>query len=259
MAAVNTALPISQINVSSQGLVAAILTDGTASNINMYNQDGSKIYNIKTTVEGDGVPVSMSVSDDGSKLVVAYTAVKGQELATSVVFYNFDEVGQNEVERIVGGYDTYGNQLVSKVEFINSDTVAAFGENIISFFRINEYPKQLKDIDIDYRIRKIFYSGSYVGVCHSTDNGTTVDVYDTSGNTVMTREVSDDYNNFAFGESTLVMYGADKCSIVNMKGKEIFQYDFEDDIIDLIPLDGNTGFLYHSSGRMQQIVLKHGG
>jgi len=44
-----------------------------------------------------------------------------------------------------------------------------------------------------------------------------------------------------------------------MKGKEIFQYDFEDDIIDLIPLDGNTGFLYHSSGRMQQIVLKHGG
>lgn len=259
VAAVNTALPISQINVSSQGLVAAILTDGTASNINMYNQDGSKIYNIKTTVEGDGVPVSMSVSDDGSKLVVAYTAVKGQELATSVVFYNFDEVGQNEVERIVGGYDTYGNQLVSKVEFINSDTVAAFGENIISFFRINEYPKQLKDIDIDYRIRKIFYSGSYVGVCHSTDNGTTVDVYDTSGNTVMTREVSDDYNNFDFGESTLVMYGADKCSIVNMKGKEIFQYDFEDDIIDLIPLDGNTGFLYHSSGRMQQIVLKHGG
>ena len=91
----------------------------------MYNQDGSKIYNIKTTVEGDGVPVSMSVSDDGSKLVVAYTAVKGQELATSVVFYNFDEVGQNEVERIVGGYDTYGNQLVSKVEFINSDSYSA--------------------------------------------------------------------------------------------------------------------------------------
>ena len=104
--------------------------------------------------------------------------------------------------------------------------MAAFGENIISFFRINEYPKQLKDIDIDYRIRKIFYSGSYVGVCHSTDNGTTVDVYDTSGNTVMTREVSDDYNNFAFGESTLVMYGADKCSIVNMKGREIFPIRF---------------------------------
>ena len=61
VAAVNTALPISQINVSSQGLVAAILTDGTASNINMYNQDGSKIYNIKTTVEGDGVPVSLSL------------------------------------------------------------------------------------------------------------------------------------------------------------------------------------------------------
>ena len=36
-----------------------------------------------------------------ANLSVAYTAVKGQELATSVVFYNFDEVGQNEVERIV--------------------------------------------------------------------------------------------------------------------------------------------------------------
>lgn len=259
VATINTALPISQINVSSQGLVAAILNDKTASNINMYNRDGSKIYNIKTTVDGDGVPVSMAVSDDGSKLVVAYTAVKGQELATSVVFYNFDEVGQNEVERIVGGYDTYGSQLVSKVDFINSDTVVAFGENIVSFFRINEYPKQLKDIDIDYRIRKIFYSADYVGICHASDNGTTVDVYDTSGNRIMSYEAPEEYNDFSFGESTLVMNGTDKCRVVNMKGKEIFSYEFEDDIIDLIPISQDTEFLYHSSGSVQKIVLKHGG
>lgn len=257
---INTALPILQINVSSQGLVVATLKDSNASNINMYNKDGSKIYNIKTTVDGDGVPVSMAVSNDGKKLVVAYTAIDGQELATSVVFYNFDEVGQNEVERIVGGYDTYGSQLVSEVEFINDDTAVAFGENVISFFRISEYPKLLTDVEIDYTIRKIFYSSKYVGIYYVSDDGEgKANVYDTSGALVMSVNVEEQFDSFDFTDEELLMYGDDACRIVNMKGKTIFDYVFEDGITNLIPLSKSTEFLYHNAKAMQKITLKHGG
>ena len=259
-ATVSTALPIAQISVSSQGLVAAILNDGSASYINMYNKDGSKIYNIKTTVDGDGVPVSMAVSNDGKKLVVSYTAVSGQELATSVVFYNFDEVGQSEVERIVGGYDTYGSRLVSKVEFINDDTAVAFGENVISFFRIDEYPKLLTDVETEFTTKKIFYSSKYVGRFYQTDDGSTkADVYDASGERVLSADVEEQYTSFDFTDEGLLMYGENMCKLLNMKGNTVFEYEFEDGIIGILPLSGNTEFLYHSSKAMQKISLKRGG
>lgn len=114
---VDTSLSISQIEVAKQGIVAAVLEDTTANYINLYNTDGSKIYTVKTTLAGDGYPLDISISEDATKLIASYLYVSGESIKTNVVFYNFSEVGQNETERVVGGFNHYDSTIVGDVEF----------------------------------------------------------------------------------------------------------------------------------------------
>lgn len=257
---ISTGLPIMQINVSSQGLIVAMTDDADSTHISMFDKDGNKIFDIKSAIENDGVPVSMSVSDDGEKLVASFTAVEGQQLKTSVVFYNFGTVGQSENERVVGGYDTYGQQIVSKVEFINSTTAVAFGQKMLSFYQVKEYPKLLADVSLDYEIKKIFYSDSYVGLVYMDDsNRNMIDVFNTSGEKTVTLEVPDGYVNYAFASSAVMMYGEESCRLVDFSGKEIFGYTFEDRITALIPASGNDRYVYITPGKIMVIKLKYGG
>lgn len=257
---INTALPVLQISATKNGLVAAILEDSEAVLINMYDSSGSKIYSIKSTADGDGIPVSMCASDDGRLLVAAFTGVKEQKTATSVVFYNFDEVGKNQVERIVGGYDTYGEQMVTRVKFLNDTDVVAYGENVIDFYRIEEYPQLVESVSVAGDIKKIFYSDKYAGYIYAGDGGTEfMEVYNTSGKKMISTSVLEDETQFTFTDDCVVMYGNDNVRLMNMSGKVIFNKSFEDGIDAFMQVEKDTVYLYISPDNISKIQLKHGG
>lgn len=254
---INTAMPIIQANVSGQGLVVVSLKDTEATYINMYDRDGGKLYNIKSTISGDGVPVSMSVSDDGRKLLVSFVSVKGMEFNTSVVVYNFGEVGQSANERIVAGYDTYGSQLVSKVEFISRDIAVAFGENVISFFKVGEYSKLIKDVPVDNKIEKIFYSADKVGlIVLDENNNRQLEVYNTSGDKILSYKPDENYAFYGFTENNIIMYSGKKCCIINTKGRELYSETMEYDISQMISLGGDKEFLLITAKTIDKIKFK---
>ena len=198
---VDTSLAISQIEVAKQGVVAAVLEDNDANYINLYKTDGTKIYTVKTSLAGDGYPLDISISPDAAKLVASYLYVSGETMKTNVVFYNFSEVGQNETERVVGGFNHYDNTIVADVEFVNDTTAVAVGENVVSIYNIKEYPSLSKEINIENSIENVFWSSKYIGLI--LDNSETGDlyklvVYDLSGNKVTEKTFSTQYDEIKF-------------------------------------------------------------
>ncbi len=253
---ISTTLPIVKISVSEKGLVVAILEDSDASYIDMYGKDGSKIYTIKTTASSDGIPTDASVSPDGNKLVVAFTSVKGVDLVTSVDFYNFDVVGQNESERIVGGFNIYDNQLVGDVEFLNETAVVAVAENLISFYTIKEYPKLINNVEIAERIEQIFYSESNFAYVYTGENGNrNIAVYNLSGELQYTKSVSEEYNSFTFTKTGIMIYGNKNFMLLNEKGNEIISGEFDADISDIIHIDGKE-YLFISPDKIYKVKFK---
>lgn len=253
---INTNLPIVKISVSEKGLVVAILEDKDASYIEMYGKDGSKVYTIKTTASSDGIPTDADVSPDGNKLVVAFTSVKGVDLVTSVDFYNFDVVGQNESERIVGGFNIYDNQLVGDVEFLNETAVVAVSENLLSFYTIKEYPKLINNIEITERIEQIFYSDNSFAYVYIGENGNrNIVVYNLSGEKLYTKEIQEKYKAFDFIEEGIIIHGGKSYMLLNEKGNELISGEFEADISDIIHVDGKE-YLFVSPDKLYKVKFK---
>ena len=256
---VDTSLTISQIEVGSQGVVVAVLEDNTANYINMYNTDGSKIYSVKTTLEGDGYPLDISISEDAKKLIASFVYVSGEEMKTNVVFYNFSEVGQNETERVVGGFNHYDNTLVPDVEFVNQTTAVAVGENIISIYNIKEYPTLSKEISVENTIEHVFWGSKYIGlVLDNSENGDLYKmvVYDLSGSIVFQTTFSTQYDSIKFDSDSILMSSSNVFSVMNMYGKLLTTQTVELPIDTVLTTGSRGSYVLINSKYIQNIKLK---
>lgn len=256
---VDTSLAISQIEVGSQGVVVAVLEDNTANYINMYNTDGSKVYSIKTTLEGDGYPLDIGISDDATKLIASFVYVSGEEMKTNVVFYNFSEVGQNETERVVGGFNHYDNTIVADVEFANDTTAVAVGENVVSIYNIKEYPSLSKEINIENSIENVFWSSKYIGLI--LDNSETGDlyklvVYDLSGNKVTEKTFSTQYDEIKFDSDSILLCSSNVWSVMNMNGKVLTTQTVELPIDTVLTTGSRGSYVLINSKYIQNIRMK---
>lgn len=255
---VDTSLSISQIEVAHQGIVAAVLEDSTANYINLYNTDGNKIYTVKTTLAGDGYPMDISISEDATKLIASYLYVNGDSIKTNVVFYNFSEVGQNETERVVGGFNHYDSTIVGDVQFIDSTTAVAIGENVMSIYQIKEYPSLQKEIELDNGIERVFFSSKYIGiVSDDSESGNLykLTVYDTNAKKVCETTFNTQYDDIRFDGKSVIMSSATEFSLVNLKGKVLTRLDVDLPIEGILPTNNRGRYIMVNSKYVQDIKL----
>lgn len=256
---VDTSLVISQIEVAANGAVAAVLEDNEANYINMYDKEGNKIYSVKTTLAGDGYPLDISISNDSAKLIASYVYVSGEEIKTNVVFYNFSEVGQNETERVVGGFNHYNDVLVGDVQFLSNNIAVAVGENVISIYKIKEYPSLEKEIQIDNTIDRVFFGTDYIGlVLDNSDSGELYKmvVYNFSGSKVCEAEFGTQVDNVQFDGSSVVMNNSTSFSVFNLKGKNVANMSFDMPASKVLPTGTRGEYILINTKYIQNIKLK---
>lgn len=259
MGSIDTSLNITQIEVTRQGLVAAVLEDNEANYINLYDSQGQKIYSVKTSLAGDGYPLDISVSEDGTKLVASYLYVSGESMKTNVVFYNFSEVGQNETERIVGGFNHYGDTIVGDVFFMDDKTAVAVGENVISIYKIKEYPKLYKEITVDNEIERVVFSDEYIGVVQKNEDSGDIYkmvVYNSTGGKECQVSFSTQCDRIRIDGRTIVMNNESVFILMNFKGKELARIQTELPIARLLTTGKRGNYILVSSKYVQFISLK---
>lgn len=255
---IDAAMTITQVDVASQGVVAVALEDGNTNYINMYDAAGNKLSYIITSLNGDGYPVDMAISDDGNKLAVSYISVNGENLQSNIAFYNFSDVGQNLVDRLVGGFNHYETAIVGKLDFVDNDTVVAVAEDRLSFYEISQYPEKKEEILFEKELQKITYSDEYIGLIFNNADSIDkyrMDVYNMSGQKVSELLFGEEYHSYEFHGDYILLYNEKLFTLMNIKGKIKYQNDFDMAIEKIIPLDENQRFLVFNSKYIQEIKL----
>jgi len=176
-----------------------------------------------------------------------------------VVFYNFSEVGQNETERVVGGFNHYNDVLVGDVQFLSNNIAVAVGENVISIYKIKEYPSLEKEIQIDNTIDRVFFGTDYIGlVLDNSDSGELYKmvVYNFSGSKVCEAEFGTQVDNIQFDGSSVVMNNSTSFSVFNLKGKNVANMSFDMPASKVLPTGTRGEYILINTKYIQNIKLK---
>ena len=255
---IDTTLPIQNFKVSGNGMVAVILEENEVTWIKIYNKEGEVIASDRTTMAKSGYPISIALSDSGLILAVSYLKIETGDMISSVAFYNFGNVGQNEIDNLVSGYN-YKDTVMSYVEFMNDRSAFAIGDNKFTIFRGNQKPESVFEMDITENIKSVFHNQQYIGLVYvegTSEAAYRLDVYNTSGELVLSKPFSLEYFDIIFHKDSIIIYNSNDCMICNMSGMEKFKGAFETPVIEVVPTSSSLRYLLVSGSRMDKIQLK---
>ncbi len=258
---VNTNLPIRDFCVSENGVVAAVLDDTDVIRINVYNGNENTETPIaygKATMDKSGYPVSVSLTPNGKIMAVSYLYVDSGNMKSSVAFYNFGEVGQNETDNYVSGYD-YLDTIVPYVRFMSNDSAFAVSDDRIVFFSGSEKPTNIASGLLEEEIQSIYYNESYVGLVFNDQSGVSayrLDVYNSSGSKVNSLFFDLEYTDIVFNKDQVIIYGDTECQISNVNGVNKFLGSFEKSTALLIPTSSVYKYVAVTSDSIDTIELK---
>lgn len=268
VSAVTMPYRICDIEVASQGEFAVILEGEKENYINIYDKNGTQILNKKTTIDKSGYPMDIDLSKDGTKLFSSYLYLDGVKLKNGLAAYNFGEVGQNEnADRMMGGYQL-DDTIVPRVEFLNNDTICAFGDKQFIIYSMKEKPSEKARIELEKEVRSVVYNESYIGIVvdYVEDSKKekkkktakyVFELYNFNGRKVMSKDIDFDYKNIRMNQEEIVFTGGKESKIFTLKGKCKFSYAFNRNVMDIISTGYNKRYIVLYDNGSEIIRLKH--
>lgn len=242
---ITTNRPVRDFCVASNGVVAAVLDDTDVTLICLYDAKGNELVRFRTTMKESGYPVNVSISPSGELVCVSYMFVDSGQMKSSVAFYNFGAVGQNNTDNYVSGYD-YLNAIVPLTHFLDNRSIFAVSDDRIMFYSGAQKPVSVAETLVSEEIRGVYYGDEYIGLVFNSTQGSSryrLDVYQKSGAFQQSIEFDLEYTNILFHEDQIIIHNESQCSIYNSKGVQKYDGKFSKTVLVLIPLSGNYRYM----------------
>ena len=123
--------------------------------LELYNKSGDNLAGGQIHVTNSGYPLDIALSDDATKLAVSILDISKGAAQTTISFYNFASVGQNEIDNMVGSY-TYADTVVPELAFTSNSRLVAFGDNKVIRFEGAQKPEEAQVIKLEKEVKSIF-------------------------------------------------------------------------------------------------------
>lgn len=245
LGSVETTMPIEQVRIAAQGTIAVLMSDNGAGYVALYDKTGENL--VQGTIHGEkkGYPIAIALSEDAIKLAVSMLDINDGTVKSTVAFYNFGSVGQNEIDHVVGAA-SFEDTVIPELEFVSNDRLVAFSDTGLLYFEGAQKPQQAGELAFEKDVKSIFYNQDYVGIVTSNDDEAVtnhVAIYDMSGKLVLEKDISMEYTDIEFlSNNEICIHNEDTCDIYTIHGIYKFHHEFEQKLYRIIP--GNSGLNY---------------
>ena len=250
---------ICDIDIAKQGAFAVVLESDETNYIKLYDKNGQDIYEMQTTIDKSGYPLDIAISNDGKKLFTSYINMTGTSVTNKLAAYNFGDVGQNaNADRMVGGY-MFDSQVIPKVEFVDNDTVVAFGTKALNIYSMREKPSERASIDFEEEIQSVFYSEKYIGVVMRSDSDDCLykaKVYDLKGKLKFDVDIDFNYDYIYADKNEFIISGETSCMILRKNGSIKYNGTLSSRIISIVPTGNRLEYVVTYDSRTEMIRLK---
>ena len=213
---INTDVPIQEIRISAQGVIAAVLSDSATNYINLYDKQGNVLGSIKASLQNTGYPLAIALSSDATRLLASYLCMDGSTVKTRVISYNFSDTQSKHV------IDTLElEELYPKIEFLENNKAVMFGEK--SFVLYNTDTKEITaQQTFENEIASVFCSDQKIGFIFkaSDENGQYyLEIYNKAGRKNSSVYFDFDYEGINVYDDEVILYNSQEMAVYQMNGR----------------------------------------
>ena len=229
---VSTDVPIQEIQISEQGVVAAVLSDTSSNYINLYDKQGNSLGSIKASLENTGYPLAIALSPDASKLAVSYLIVKSGSMQSRIVAYDFSDV---EGDHLLDTQELEG--LYPKAAFLDSREVVLFGEKGFVLYQADSKKIETQE-NFESEINSVFCTNQKLGFIfkNEDDNGKyRMEIYNKAGKKSSTYYFDLDYSGMTADDDEVILYNDEGMLIYQMGGRVRFRGTFNTAVTGVMP------------------------
>lgn len=229
---VSTDVPIQEIQISEQGVVAAVLSDTSSNYINLYDKQGNSLGSIKASLENTGYPLAIALSPDASKLAVSYLIVKSGSMQSRIVAYDFSDV---EGDHLLDTQELEG--LYPKAAFLDSREVVLFGEKGFVLYQADSKKIETQE-NFESEINSVFCTNQKLGFIfkNEDDNGQyRMEIYNKAGKKSSTYYFDLDYSGMTADDDEVILYNDEEMLIYQMGGRVRFRGTFNTAVTGVMP------------------------
>lgn len=256
---IETTMPIEQVCVASQGTVAVLMCKDDTAYLELYDKEGKMLAGGEIHGKKGGYPVAIALSHDAIKLGVSMLDISKGKVNSTVAFYNYGSVGQNEIDNCVG-VTTYEDTVIPELEFTSNDRMVAFGDSKILVFEGTQKPTQTAEIVLEKQAQSIFHNNNYIGVIYSNgDEALThhLSVYRTNGDFVREKDFGAAYDSVQFMSNNEICILTDTtCDLYTLRGVHKFHYEFEEGVCQVMPGGTSLNYTFVLNDTTERIRLK---
>ena len=257
---ITTNKPMRDFCVASNGVVAVVLDDSDTTWIYLYDAKakGKELAYFRTTMKDSGYPVDVSISPNAQLVCVSYLFVDSGQMKSSVAFYNFGDVGKNNTNNYVSGYD-YLDVVVPLTVFLDNKSLFAVSDERIMFYSGAQKPVIATENLISDSVQSVYYGDEYVGlvfISTESDNRYRLDVYHKSGEYSQSVGFDMEYTDILFHGDQIIIYNESECSIYNSNGTEKYSGLFEQSVLLLIPQSSAYRYMIVTPNSIDTVELQ---
>ncbi len=255
---ISTTMPIYKFCISQSGETAVILNDTDTTWIYLYNVTGDILAYFKTTMRQSGFPVDVTISPNGKLVGVSYIYVDSGEMRSRVSYYNFGDVGQNETDNYVSGYEYMGT-VIPAIHFMDNEYSFAVADDRIMFYKGAEKPVSHAEHLVSDEIQKVFYDDKYVALVFYSDQAEYryhIEVFNKNGNLVDEREYNSEFKDIVMTGEYVYIYSESRACIYRVNGNTLYEGTLPRSAYLLIPGERSGQFTTVNSDTVDMVRLR---
>jgi len=251
--------PITHIQVAGQGVVAVVMENGDSDITQLIDSQNENeiLVEYMTTVAEDGFPVDIALSNDGKKLVTSYLYIENGVSQSKLSFYNFGDVGQNYVKKIVKAM-VFDQELVSGVEFLGNNTVCAFNSTGYNLFSMKQLVEDKKQEKFDKEINSVIVNDNYYGFVMNEQSGDSeyrLHLYDNQGNLKLNKKIDFPYDTVYMINKELFFMSEREIYIMNLNGSLKMDCQSDSELVYMMPTSRFDKYLLVDSKNISKVKL----
>ena len=234
---IETNMPIRDISVSENGEVAAVLADSEITWVYLYNEEGDEIAYFRMSMNQAGYPMSVSISPNGELVCVSHLRADGSDIKSSIAFYNFGTVGQNEIDNYVSGYD-YRDEVVPITGFFSDSAAFAISDTRLLTYTGKEIPQLQADVLFNENVLSVFHNNKQIAVLFpdvTGENQYRLDVYNTRGDLTASIGFTMDFTDILIDYDRIYIYDEQMLMVYDIDGTKKFEGAFGKSVDVLFP------------------------